>query len=655
MQLMFNGKSLPGVLSTLLSVATLSCTHDAPDVAQTPQWLLDRATEQRVLAANSPAYQAFRFEDRRVASGITFMNRIVDDAGRSYKPVHYDHGTGLCAADVDGDGREDVYFVSQRGSSELWLNAGNGTFHDGTDAAGLRMTDAIAVACSFADIDNDGKPDLFVSTVRHGNRLYHNIGGGKFTDITASAGVGYSGHSSGGVFFDYDRDGLVDLFVANVGVYTTNAKGDGDYYIGLTDAFHGHTHPDRSEESILYHNLGGGRFEDVTHKVGLVDASWSGDAVVIDVNDDGFPDLYVLNMQGANHLWLNEHGLHFRDASAQYFPRTPWGAMGAKVFDANGDGRLDLIVTDMHSDMFGEIAAGDWVGEAQKSDASRIPLDVIPTERERYIFGNALYKRGDSTGVVRFTEVSDRAGTETYWPWGPSVDDVNADGWDDVFITGSMNFPYRYSTNAMLLNERGKHFTHAEFALGIEPHQSGGTQQEWMHLDCGGRDRGNRSCEVCRGANANQLGCRGDPKGTLTVMAPRGSRSAVIFDIDGDGDLDIITNDFNGPPQVLVSTLAATRPVHFVKLRLSGARSNQQGLGAVVTAVLPDHRRIVKVMDGKSGYLSQSDLPLYFGLGDADHLDSIEVQWPSGIHQLFAGPVKSGATLTIAETDRKGR
>ena len=629
--------------------ALMACTHDAPDATPPGQWLLDRATEQRVLGANSPAYQAFRFEDRREASGITFVNRIVDDAGRSYKSVHYDHGTGLCAADVDGDGREDLYFVSQRGSSELWMNSGDGKFTNATASAGLQMDDAIAVACSFADIDNDGRPDLFVSTVRHGNRLFHNIGGGKFTDITATAGVGYSGHSSGAVFFDYDRDGLLDLFVANVGVYTTSEKGDGGYYVGLTDAFHGHTHAERNEASILYHNLGGGRFEDVTQKSGLVDVSWSGDAVTIDANHDGFPDLYVLNMQGANHLWLNERGTHFRDATAEYFPRTPWGAMGAKVFDANGDGQLDLIVTDMHSDMFSEIAAGDWVGEAQKSDDSKIPLDVIPKEREHFIFGNALYMRADTVGKTSFTEMSGSFGAETYWPWGPSVDDVNADGWDDVFITGSMNFPYRYSTNTLLLNERGKHFAHAEFAVGIEPHAMGGTEQEWMHLDCAGRDKGNKSCTVCAGANAKDLGCRGDPKGALTIMAPRGSRSAVLLDIDGDGDLDLITNEFNAPPQVLVSTLAATRKVNYLKVRLVGTRSNRQGLGAVVIAVLPDHRRLTKVMDGKSGYLSQSDLPLYFGLGAADHLDSIEVQWPSGLHQVYAGPVRSGASVTITE------
>jgi hypothetical protein len=371
--------------------------------------------------------------------------------------------------------------------------------------------------------------------------------------------------------------------------------------------------------------------------------------VTLDANGDGYPDLYVLNMQGANHLWLNERGAHFRDATAEYFPRTPWGAMGAKVFDANGDGRLDLIVTDMHSDMFSEIAAGDWVGEALKSDASKIPLDVIPKEREQFIFGNALFIRGDSSSAAHFAEVSDRVGAETYWPWGPSVDDVNADGWDDVFITGSMNFPYRYATNTMLLNERGKHFAHAEFVLGIEPHAMGGIEQDWMQLDCAGRDKGHKSCTVCAGANAKDLGCRGDPKGLLTVMAPRGTRSAVLLDVDGDGDLDIITNEFNAAPQVLISTLTATRKVHYVKVRLVGTRSNRQGLGAVVTARLPDHRLLTKVMDGKSGYLSQSDLPLYFGLGDAEQVESLEVHWPSGSHQVYPRPVHSGATVTITE------
>ena len=588
----------------------------------------------------------FWFTDRRAASGITFENRSVDDAGKAYKHGHYDHGTGLCAADVDGDGLPDLFFVSQLGTSELWKNLGDGRFADITDAAGLRMPDAIAVGCSFADIDNDGDPDLFVTTVRHGNRLFENLGGGKFRDITAQAGVGYVGHSSGAVFFDYDGDGLLDLFVTNVGVYTSNQKGPGGYYVGLTDAFHGHTHPERAEVSILYRNLGGNRFKDVSHDVGLVDKSWSGDATVIDVNDDGFPDLYVLDMQGENHLWLNEGGKRFRDATRSYFPKTPWGAMGVKAFDFDGDGRVDLFVTDMHSDMWVNIPPGDWAAEASKADSAPAPADFFPDGKARFIFGNALFA---NRGGGRFEEVSDAVGVETYWPWGPSVDDLNADGWDDIFVAAGMNFPYRYGINSVLLNEAGRHFLPSEFVLGVEPRPNGATDQVWFKLDCNGADRGQFFCSACSQAGGAALGCRQDSTGHWTVLGSLGTRAAVLLDIDGDGDLDIVTNEFNGPPQVLVSDLAQRHHVNSLAVRLRGTRSNREGLGARVTVVLPGGRRILKVLDGKSGYLSQSDLPLYFGLGGADHAASLEVRWPSGRRQTVAGPIQAGRPIEVVE------
>ena len=627
--------------ASLFVGAVLLAGKHSPDI---PPWLAERARQEAVLAARSPVVHDFHFDDRIDASGITFVHRIVDDAGRNFKPVHYDHGNGIAAADVDGDGLVDLYFETQLGSNELWKNIGGGKFVNITTAAGLEMPNEIAVAASFADIDNDGDPDLFVTTVRHGNRLFENPGNGKFRDITKEAGVGYVGHSSGAVFFDYDNDGKLDLFVTNVGRYTTDEKGPGGYYVGMQDAFHGHMHPDRAEASILYHNIGNNKFEDVTKKTGLVDKSWSGDAVVMDVNGDGWPDLYVLDMQGENHLWLNEHGTHFRDATSTYFPKTPFGAMGAKVFDYNGDGELDLYITDMHSDMFVTIQPGDWADEARKVSPSQAPADVMPAPKEKFIFGNALFEsRGSS-----FEEVSDRVGVETYWPWGPSVDDINADGWPDIFVANSMNFPYRYEPNSMLLNENGKHFLPAEFTLGIEPRQTGSV--DWFSVDCNGSNSARqKSCEVCNGPNAAAMGCRPSGLGRFTVLGSRGTRSAVIADLDNDGDLDIVTNEFNAKPQLLISDLANRRHINFLNIRLKGIRSNREGLGAQVTVVLPDHRRILEVMDGKSGYLSQSDLPLYFGLANANHAASIEVRWPSGKRQTMPGPIAAGKTIEIVE------
>src|SRR5439155_23034893 len=145
---------------------------------------------------------------------------------------------------------------------------------------------------------------------------------------------------------------------------------------------------------------------DVSRDVGLADLSWTGDATTLDVNDDGFPDLYVLDMQGGNHIWLNEGGKRFRDATAHYFPKTPWGAMGVKVFDFDGDGRLDLFVTSMHPDMWVDIPPGDWAAEGRKADSSTVSGRLFPTGKDRFIFGNELFA---NRGGGRFAEGDDAA------------------------------------------------------------------------------------------------------------------------------------------------------------------------------------------------------------------------------------------------------
>ena len=310
-----------------------------------------RAKAQRDTASQFKVFHQFQFRDTVTESGITFFNYVVDDAARFHKPVHYDHGTGIAVADVDGDALEDVYFVNQLTGSQLWKNVGGGRFRNLNSVAGVALADRVGVTASFADTDNDGDQDLFVTTVRGGNVLLENDGRGRFKDISKAAGVDYVGHSSGAVFFDYDNDGLLDLYVCNVGRYTIDSKGRGGAYEGLQDAFLGHLHRDRSESAILYKNIGGNRFRDVTQEVGLGDAGWSGDASVADLNGDGFSDLYALNMQGAGHFFESVGGKKFVDSTAKYFPKTPWGSMGIKFFDYDNDRRPDLLITDMHSDM----------------------------------------------------------------------------------------------------------------------------------------------------------------------------------------------------------------------------------------------------------------------------------------------------------------
>jgi enediyne biosynthesis protein E4 len=224
------------------------------------------------------------------------------------------------------------------------------------------------------------------------------------------------------------------------------------------------------------------------------------------------------------------------------------------------------------------------------------------------------------------------------WPWGVSVGDVNADGWEDVFITAGMNFPLRYGTNSMLLNNRGEKFLDSEFILGIEPRQQPYTP--WFVMDCTHHD-------MLPDLGLHQAVCAGR-NDKFTVTAPKASRSSVIFDPDNDGDLDIVTNDFNSEPQVLISDLSQQRTIHWLKVVLIGTKSNRNGLGATVR-LHSNGQTYTRYNDGKSGYLSQSVLPLYFGLGDATKIDSVEVDWPSGHKQVVSKGLDENQTLKITE------
>ena len=400
------------------------------------------------------------------------------------------------------------------------------------------------------------------------------------------------------------------------------------FYDGFADAFTGHLNPERAERSILFKNVGGNRFIDVTEDTRLIDTGWSGDASPIDVNQDGWPDLYILDMEGNDEYYENVNGQYFVKKES-VFRKTPWGAMGIKAFDYDNDGDMDVFITDMHSDMSAIIGP-----EREKLKASVEWTESFLLSGNLSLFGNAFY---ENLGDGQFREVSDQIGAENYWPWGLSVADLNADGFDDVFITASMNYPFRYGVNTVLLNNRGEGFLDSEFILGVEPRRGWQTATPWFEVDCAGDEQSHRDC------------VNGNLTGQNTVWGALGSRSSVIFDLDGDGDMDIVTNDFNSRPMVLISNLSEKMDgINFLKVTLIGTESNRSGLGATVI-VHVGSQTYTKVHDGKSGYLSQSLIPLYFGLGDAETIDRIEVVWPSGRVQTVPGPLAANTLIQIEE------
>ncbi|HVK59043.1 MAG TPA: CRTAC1 family protein, partial [Candidatus Kapabacteria bacterium] len=452
-----------------------------------------------------------------------------------------------------------------------------------------------------------------------------------------AAGVDYKGHSSAATFFDVNNDGLLDLFVSNICVYTSAERGLGGYFRALPDAFSGHTKPDRGESSRIYINQGKNVFKESASEFGLKENAFNGDAAFADVNGDGFLDLYLSNMQGDDLFFLNEGGRKFTEATPQFFPKTPWGAMGLNFADFNQDGLLDLFVTDMHSDMSGmqtklSKAKADFPFETAKSEqwCTAEYSDAYLNNAANNIFGNALYL---ATAPGKFTESSEQFAAETFWPWGMSVGDVNADGYPDAFITAGMGYGFRYGINSLLLNDAGKRFAPAELVTGVEPRLRNRIRKHAFTLDCSGADKDH---PLCQGRT-----------GSLPVSEVLSSRSSAMVDLDNDGDLDLVVNDMDDRPQILINSLAALGDVKWLKVKLRGTTSNRDGLGARITLTTVGNSWHQQ-HDGKSGYLAQSSLPLYLGLANAEKIDSLEITWPSGTKQKLT-ELKPNQLLTVQE------
>ncbi|MCK6460675.1 MAG: VCBS repeat-containing protein, partial [Planctomycetes bacterium] len=292
-----------------------------------------------LFAGVSPADEArLLFVERAEALGVRFrMEFLRGEQGESFKINFYDHGCGVAAADIDGDGDDDLYFLNQLGPNALYRNRGDGTFEDITTPA-VALDDRICVSACFGDTDNDGDEDLYVTSTRGGNAFLRNDGAGRFTDATKEAGLAWVGHSQGATFFDADGDGFLDLFLANTAQWTTaRFEPIARYYAGVGTLMELVRSP--VEANAFFRNRGDGTFEDATAASGLAGGGWGGDTAAFDFDGDGDTDLFVANMFGGSQLYRNDGG-RFEDVTDAVLGRTPWGAVGAKAFDYDGDGRL---------------------------------------------------------------------------------------------------------------------------------------------------------------------------------------------------------------------------------------------------------------------------------------------------------------------------
>jgi hypothetical protein len=551
-------------------------------------------------------------------SGIDFrMAFLPNEQGENFKVNLYDHGCGLAVGDYDGDGHEDIYFCNQLGKNALFRNKGNGTFEDVTEKAGVALGDRICVGAVFADTLNSGRQDLFVTSTRGGNVLFRNTGKGTFEKVDMKkAGLHCVAHCQTAVFFDYDNDGFLDLFVTNTAHWTIDDYDrSAHYYPGLGQIAKLALSP--VEYNILYHNNGDGTFTDVTAKAGLAGKGWGGDVAVFDYNNDGYLDLFVTHMFGTSQLYRNNGNGTFTDVTAEVLGPTSFGAIGSRAFDFNNDGRLDLLVVDMHSDMWmppridprGRHGADLKVKYASVSgpvekympgggfDEKRL-LDNFKVNREQVVFGNTLFK---AVSDAKFVEVSAKANMETWWPWGIATGDFDNDGFEDVFLPSGMGFPYYYWPNALMMNNRDETFTDRAVEAGIEPPARG----EYKKQPIAGKP------------------------------AARSSRCAVVADFDSDGRLDLLVNNFNDRPYYFHNNFPRK---NYVAFRLTGRKCNRDAIGALVKLYC-GNEVMVRQVQAAGGYLSQSSRTVHFGLGDRSRIDRVEILWPRRREDLqWPGP-----------------
>jgi hypothetical protein len=462
--------------------------------------------------------------------------------------------------------------------ARVFVNDGAGRFTETTASAGLQGSGDPAVAglsygmgVAAADYDNDGAADVLLTSVG-GVRLFRNAGKGRFTEVTAKAGLGgRRAFSTSAMWFDYDKDGRLDLIVCNYVQWTPET----DIFCSADGKAKSYCTPEayRGSTSWLYRNKGDGTFEDVTAKAGLFDVtSKSLGVTLLDYDQDGWPDVFVANDTQPNKLYRNNRNGTFTElglkAGVAFSEEGRARAgMGVDAADLDGSGRPAVAVTNFSGEMLGLF----------RPDATGIYQDSAP--------------RSDVGRATRQT-----------LGWGCFFFDVDLDGEQDLLVVNGRLDPIRGAA-------------------------AGTSDMPHLFLNAGGR-----FTDVARSV--------GD-----AFAQPKMGRGAAFADVDGDGDLDTVVTTNGGPVHLYRTDLQA--PHRSVRLRLIGTASNRDGIGARVTARVGKASASRMVRTGSS-YLSQSELPLTFGLGGAPQAEDVTVQWPSG-RRDHLGALDARAEYTVTE------
>ena len=511
-------------------------------------------------------------------------------------------GTGVAIGDYDGDGRPDIFVVSKTESCRLFRNLGNFKFEDVTDKAGVGDTGQAALiwkqGVTFADVNNDGRLDIYVCRFSAPNLLYINQGDGTFKEMAHLYGLDVKDASVMAAFVDYDRDGWLDVFIQ-------------------TNLLNSNEHPN-GQKNYLFRNNRDGTFANVTDRAGISGEAQGHSATWWDFDNDDWPDLYVANDFAApDKLYRNNRDGTFTNVIDQIIPHMPFSAMGSDLGDVNNDGLIDFLVCDMAATTHEKDQRGMADSRGRTIENEKNPALAPQYER------NALFL---NTGMGRCLEAAFLTGlAATDWTWSPRFEDLDNDGRIDLFVTNGM---HRESTNVDLLARQMS----AESAAGRLRimRESPVLAEPNLALRSTGQQNGDVEFENVSAAwGLNQRGV---------------SFGAAFGDLDGDGDLDLVYANYQKGVTVLRND---SDRGHRILIDLCGTSSNRFGVGATVRIETKSGTQVRQLVLAR-GILSSSEPNLHFGLGDDTLITQLTVTWPSGLIQTFSD-VAVDQRLTITE------
>ncbi len=556
-------------------------------------------------------------------SGISFENTLPEAPEFNIlNYLYYYNGGGVAVGDVDGDGLQDLYLTSNLGENRLYRNLGNFRFEDITAKAGVAGAEGWTTGAAMADVNGDGKIDLFVSGVRYltmqgRNILYVNNGNGSFTDRTEEYGLSFAGFSTQATFFDYDGDGDLDMYLLNHSVHT-------ERQIGVA-ARGGERHPVAGDR--LYRN-DGGRFTDVSAAAGVYGSveGYGLGVMATDLNGDGCPDLYIANdFQENDFYYVNRCDGTFVESITTATGHTSRFSMGVDAADMNNDGRPDVMVVDMLPEQEAILKSS-----ASSESANLFEMRLRAGYHPQYPRNTLQLNLGGN----QFSEIAQMAGVfASDWSWAPLFADLDDDGQKDLFITNGI---YRRPNDLDYINYVGNEAVQASLANGV-------SRENLTLLQ--------RMPQIPLPNHAYQnTGALGFvDRAQEWGLAEKGfSNGAAYVDLDNDGALDLVVNRINASAALYRNRARTERPGHhWLTVQLAGRAPNTLGVGTTVVAVTGATRQTVQQQPVR-GFQSSVDPRLHFGLGAAATVDSLLVIWPDRRMQILTG-VSSDRLLTVSQ------